>query len=98
MSLSHGKRARGSTSLGSGPAGCWWPLCARTVERASEVGRRGMGAACGMGWATRGAGERGVQPRVELAGFWAGVKGVGPRRKKEERAAVEVSGPNWISC
>ena len=25
-------------------------------------------------------------------------KGVGPRRKKEERAAVEVSGPNWISC
>ena len=58
------ERARGSASLGSGPAGCWWPLCARTVERASEAGRRGMGAACGTGWATRGAGEREVQPRV----------------------------------
>ena len=58
------ERARGSASLGSGPAGCWWPLCARTVERASEAGRRSMGAACGTEWAMRGAGEHGVQPRV----------------------------------
>jgi hypothetical protein len=58
------ERVRGCASLGSGPAGSWWPLCARTVERASEAGRRGIGAACGTGWATRGAGERGVQPRV----------------------------------
>ena len=29
-------------------------------------------------------------------GFGPECKGAGPRRKKGERAAVDVSGPNWV--